>query len=69
MIREDKLKKMNDYLNKIDWNVEYKDNDYFPEVCPICRKRVFINFCGSYNQSYVIRCETPGCMYITCRGL
>lgn len=58
-----------EYWNKIDWSITYKDNDVFPEVCPLCHKRVFINFYGSYNQSYMIHCETPHCMVITSRGL
>ena len=47
----------------------YKDNDIFPEVCPICRKQVVVNFFGDHNQSSVIHCETPDCMNITSRGL
>ena len=58
-----------EYWDKIDWSITYKDNDVFPEVCPLCHKRVFINFYGSYNQSYMIHCETPHCMVITSRGL
>lgn len=59
----------NKYFDRIDWNMEYKDNDIFPEVCPVCRKKVFIKYYGIYHESYIISCETPNCMYITCRGL
>lgn len=58
-----------EYFDRIDWSIKYKDNDVLPEVCPRCRKRVTIKFYGSYNQSYIIHCETPRCMVITLRGL
>ena len=58
-----------EYYHRIDWSIQYKDNDIFPEVCPICRKQVVVNFFGDHNQSSVIHCETPDCMNITSRGL
>ncbi len=66
---ETAINEYNQYIDRIDWNIEYKDNDILPGACPVCGKKVFIKFYGSYQQSYVICCETPDCMYITSRGL
>lgn len=66
---ENTNQRISEYLDRINWNVEYKDNDCLPEVCPICRRKVFINFYGSYHQSYTIHCETPNCMNVGFRGL
>ena len=66
---ENMEKAIKEYWDKIDWNIEYKDDDILPEICPICQKQVHINFYGTYHQSYVIHCETPHCMTIKFRGL
>lgn len=57
------------FFHRIDWSIQYKDSDVLPEFCPVCRKKVFIKFYGSYKQSYLIHCETPNCMYMESRGL
>lgn len=57
------------YEENIDWSIPYKNGDIFSEPCPFCGKNVSISFYGTYNQSYIIYCETDYCLRITLRGL
>lgn len=57
------------YYSQIDWSIQYKNDDIIKNKCPFCGNNVKISFHGTYNQSYVIYCETDFCLQIVSRGL
>lgn len=57
------------YYEHMDWTIQYKNGDILDKECPFCGKTVRISFFGTYEQSYVIHCDTDFCLRIVSRGL